>query len=354
MEAHLKLDAIQGLRAVAALMVVWSHAVYSLVEKAGWSTSHLALADFVGGAGVKVFFAISGFVMIQSSAQKFGQVGAPAHFLKRRLVRIVPLYWLATAVYLAKMLLTGDNVVAIQVVKSLLFIPYENDAGSMHPVYGLGWTLNYEMYFYMFFSISLIYKRILGLVFLGLALSSAVLLGSLIEAGAAKSFGAPVFFWTRPIILYFMVGMSVGLAKDRIAKASWLPAIDFVVLCCLLFLVIGGAIGLFSIGLNSLPLGLLSAGLLVSICCMQVVGSNDSHARRWARRLGDASYSIYLTHSFLVGPLARVHAAIGSNLQTVFIVLGLISASVVGLLSFRYIEQPTIRWLMGDRSTRSS
>ena len=84
---------IQALRAVAALMVVAYHAfdlwaVRITQSSGGYWTN--------GAAGVDIFFVISGFVMVVSSRKLVGQPGAALTFMRHRIVRIVPLYWLLT------------------------------------------------------------------------------------------------------------------------------------------------------------------------------------------------------------------------------------------------------------------
>ncbi|MEA2964715.1 MAG: exopolysaccharide production protein ExoZ [Alphaproteobacteria bacterium] len=87
------LVSIQALRAIAALLVFWGHAINAVHQKIEADFPHL-----YGPFGVDLFFVISGFVMVYSSERLFGQPGAPITFFVRRLARIVPLYWLATAV----------------------------------------------------------------------------------------------------------------------------------------------------------------------------------------------------------------------------------------------------------------
>jgi hypothetical protein len=82
-----------GIRAIAALLVFWGHAINAVHQKIEADFPHL-----YGPFGVDLFFVISGFVMVYSSERLFGQPGAPITFFVRRLARIVPLYWLATAV----------------------------------------------------------------------------------------------------------------------------------------------------------------------------------------------------------------------------------------------------------------
>src|SRR5882672_247790 len=135
------LDSVQALRALAALCVVVYH------------------VDFVGrGAfGVDIFFVISGFIICHVTAKDHDG------FLRKRLIRIVPLYWAGTlCLYclglVAPRLLQSEPTLS-GLVNSLLFIPYAKEGGRVYPILFLGWTLNYEMFFYALFACALALNR---------------------------------------------------------------------------------------------------------------------------------------------------------------------------------------------------
>ena len=142
-------DSIQILRAVAALAVVVFHA-----------GQRVAVPFGVGQAGVDIFFVISGFVMwIVSDNGK-----TPIEFIRARILRIVPLYWVATLLMAVgawlglfpRMRVAWDDLLA-----SLFFVPYYSLSSTKEivPVLRQGWTLNYEMFFYVSFALALMLKR---------------------------------------------------------------------------------------------------------------------------------------------------------------------------------------------------
>src|SRR6478609_4729014 len=88
---------VQMLRALAAAMVVLHHIQLNLALGFGLPEALPNLA--VGSAGVDIFFGISGFVMVISSDRLFARPGAAKTFITRRLIRIVPLYWAVTSIY---------------------------------------------------------------------------------------------------------------------------------------------------------------------------------------------------------------------------------------------------------------
>jgi hypothetical protein len=123
------LSSIQVLRGIAAVMVVLFHVC-------GFQ---------IGAAGVDIFFVISGFIMFHTNRNVFGLTGAAILFLKRRILRIAPLYWLCSAFAF------WPGVELKSLVASVLFVPVRSEDGSIHTVLAPGWSLNFEMFFYIVF-----------------------------------------------------------------------------------------------------------------------------------------------------------------------------------------------------------
>ena len=145
---------IQYLRGIAALMVVWHHS----------SSQIPALNRFFPGSsgahGVDLFFVISGFIMAVTTT---GAGLTPLQFLRRRVVRVVPLYWILTLAMVGLALVAPSlfrtlKVTADTLVQSLLFIPHFSTSftDKAWPLLVPGWTLNYEMYFYVILAVILL------------------------------------------------------------------------------------------------------------------------------------------------------------------------------------------------------
>jgi exopolysaccharide production protein ExoZ len=92
-----KLAALQVLRGIAASLVVVDHSILRHVEWADYPPIVKIAAPYSGTLGVAVFFVISGFIMMHTAGDQFGKTGAALAFLRKRIMRIVPLYWAATA-----------------------------------------------------------------------------------------------------------------------------------------------------------------------------------------------------------------------------------------------------------------
>ena len=251
-----------------------------------------ALPDLtLGNAGVDLFFVISGFVMVYASEPMFRRAGGPLQFMTRRLIRIVPLYWLVTTLYLVMALAIPafeKSYSVASVVASYLFIPWPRLDGIMQPLVGQGWTLNYEMFFYAIFAAAVLAPRRIAV-----ALASGVLIVA-VGAGQLYPPASPILaFWVEPIVLEFVFGMVVGLAYREGFRLPKPVAL----------LTVLGGFALMYVAHGHFKSRLLSLGLPAAVI---VAGAafGDFSLRSPAWRpiavVGDASYALYLFHSIPV------------------------------------------------------
>jgi exopolysaccharide production protein ExoZ len=305
----MKLVSIQYARALAALAVVLYHAT---ARGDTWFQ--------VGSAGVDVFFVISGFIMWTVTER---ETKAEA-FLAHRLVRIAPLYWIATLVAAAS--IRPDLV---WLVASALFIPWRAPDGAISPVLVQGWTLQYEMFFYLLFAIGLVLSRRLQL-----ALVTTALLGLSCIGLAAPSQHPVVHTYTDPLLLEFLAGIWLAVIWRGASLPRWVgpPLLTAAVLW---FAVIGvarldpsGWARLFYWGV---PASMLATGFLAL--------EDRMPASRLGLALGDGSYSIYLFHGFISTVVWRL------PLGPMRIPVAVIASAVGGWMIFRLIEAPMTRFL---------
>jgi peptidoglycan/LPS O-acetylase OafA/YrhL len=288
------LPALQALRAAAALAV----AVLHITQQAGAVTGHPGepaygwLRPLPWDAGVDVFFVISGFVMVWSSARAFARPGAARTFLARRIARIVPLYWALTSALVLGALLRpsllseGLDGAWSYVAASYAFLPVRRPDGFIQPVFRLGWTLNYEMLFYAIFAAFMFLPARRAIPAIVAAIVALAATGRVLAPGAA----APAF-WTDPIVLEFAYGVLLGtaaLAGARMPRAARAGL---------------AALALAMLALSdhaTLPRPLawgIPAALLVAAATFGA-STSRSPAMRAAVLLGDASYALYLVHPF--------------------------------------------------------
>jgi len=332
---------IQWLRALAALMIAVHHALHeAALLRGGPSLQGILPLE----AGVDLFFVISGFVMAYSSRDLFGSRSAVLPFLRRRLARIAPIYWVATGLYLT-LALTGWVAVvrpppsAGEIAASIAFLPYQRPDGFVQPVYSLGWTLNYEMFFYLLFALALPFRRERAVPGLVLALMALAAIGLAIPATLA----AP-WFWTRSIILEFGFGLIIGHMALTGLRPT--PRIAAAMACAALLLLALGRLQPALLPDRALLYGLPAA--LMVMGALAVEGGSDNTASRFFARLGDASYALYLLHPFVLRGLAVVAGpALASLPPLLFVALGVTLACVLAMIVWRWFERPLTRALQG-------
>src|SRR5947209_6965123 len=205
----MQIVAIQILRALAAISVSIGHAQAFIgipMERQGQIFGWNFLLPW--GAGVDLFFVISGFIMVSSSERLFAAPGGAKVFGWRRLSRIVPLYWCAMVLLLIKMAVLHKPMPdAASLVTSFFFIPWDTQGtGVPRPIYDLGWTLNYEMFFYTVFALCIWLRRELAVALIAVLLSALTLVGLAFHPHSPQ-----LFFWMQPIVLEFVFGMAIAL-----------------------------------------------------------------------------------------------------------------------------------------------
>ena len=348
-----RLDALQALRAMAAAMVVWVHAFATYGEKIG------ALPDWglnysIGSLGVKLFFCISGFIIFTSSAGLSPGKASVSLFARRRLIRIVPLYWCATIIYALKLAVQGHIPGTEQFIYSLLFIPYADASGLMRPVLGQGWTLNFEMFFYVTLGVSLFFARNIRLTAVSAILLLVMFLRSagILMASDNQFFNA-IFLLADSYLLFFLAGMLIGVLADFkntrvLATLRWEIASLTVAVLLLGFI-------LFIPNAHLGEPGLVAVEILLCVVCVFVcvkAGGAVTAGKKmktfgrmqsYVVLAGDGSYSTYLTHGFVMGPAARLLSATHIAVSPVIFVLCMVLVcTIVGMLIFRYFETPLL------------
>ena len=321
---------IQYLRAVAALMVVWLHA------RDNFSWVKTQFPSEAGASGVDLFFVISGFIMVYTT---YGKNITPGQFMARRLERIAPLYWLATLAVvivaaLAPALLKSTLLSSPHILASFAFIPMRSPAfpDNYWPLVIPGWTLNYEMAFYAVFAVTLWLQGVWRLLALGTVLAGVVL------CGIAFNLQGVAGFYANPIILIFLAGAIIGYgyASGRLKPSQWGGAL-MVSLGFALWLGMQHVQGDYSFLRAGLPATLIVIGFC-RIPALQLTWLS------WLSKLGDASYSIYLTHVFVLAFLRNVLQRIGISIENatsgwLYMFLSLALSAGCGLLIFRFIEK---------------
>jgi len=345
-----QLVSLQALRFIAAGMVVYVHALATYADKVAPISGTLTPAA-LGEFGVKLFFCISGYIIYLSSGQLRAGTATALDFMQRRLTRIVPLYWTATLLYALKLAAQGDPPVLLDIVRSLLFLPYADENGLMRPVLGVGWSLNYEMMFYLLFAGTLLLRPGRRPAVLGAALAVLLFFRYTFPPGdAAGALHVGLYLLGDHYLLYFLAGLAIAWLQKDGRLYRHLP--QFSPRTTILALL--GLISLYCIPvmLTSMPRMLMEALMAVIcivcllLCTLERQGTHESPtlAVRLLKLGGDASYCTYLTHGFVMGPCARLIDLLGHETGPLpFAFSMLVLCSTTGILFYCLFEKPLLR-----------
>lgn len=353
--SHGRIESIQVMRGCAAMAVVFHHACRAVTLKFPTNV-HLIAATPVttsflvpmGATGVDLFFVLSGFLMVYISGPY--RAGRPiSDFLVHRAIRIWPLYVLVTLALCALMTVhTGLSNPDLQPHRflGLLFIPTFDYAGMIHPILGVGWTLNYEALFYLVFAAALLFRS----TFIALFAILAAVMGTGWLLPASWAFHD---FLGNTIIIEFCYGVLIALCLDRLPIRWPLP---WMILGAGLLLLHPATIE-FGDHFRFIRQGIGAAMLFIGV--LRMYGPWPS----WLLALGNASYSLYLVHNVVIyyamAPLARRAARyLTFTGSTEACALLCIAASVIaGFLCYRLFERPLtgyLRELVSARSVRTA
>ena len=312
-----RLESIQVLRAIAAIGVVFTHAITRISTVFPDASHHSLLTGTdgqltAGDAGVDLFFVISGFIMLHVHRNNFGQMRAPVNFMTKRILRIVPIYWFLTTVALIVLMVAPQlftthyrGIDLPWIIGSYLFVPIAPPGWNATPVVGVGWTLNFEMFFYVVFALALFLpcRLGLGLMFAGF--------GCLVAIGAVLQPSLPVLgLVTNWLLLDFLMGVAVAwwlLVRGRLATGPALALLAAGVLCL--------AVAIAWPPPEEGPLRVLKWGIPTALIvwAMSSIEIPEGYSRKLLSSLGDASYSIYLFQFFALPGWARVMQAAGAK-----------------------------------------
>lgn len=330
---------IQGLRAIAALMVVIAHVFWPLEPlRAHWIVPYV---DSVGPAGVDLFFVISGFVVYLSADRlgkkttSNGRFSSFREFSIKRIFRIYPVYWIAFGVatlLMTKVELAPEWMAQKPWWKLMLLIDQPNNRIQA------AWTLQFEMYFYAICALAILLFPRKILLILG------AWLATVLAAWLAAYWGYTATFsiWMTPMVLEFAFGIVVA----RLAMRSYSEfavsslAIGF---CGLL---LGAVIFRKGGGWWDLPamwrvlcFGLPSGFIVYGFMAVEQ-RKMWTFSPAWIA-LGDSSYSLYLWHQLLFAVMASWYTSSGivNHVPLEILALSFVAiAIVVGFASYHYIE----------------
>ena len=337
---HTVIASVQFLRAVAALMVLIFHAAYAVHTYGGYEYPY----SNAGAAGVDIFFVVSGFVITYiTNSRPF----SPLDFMVRRLIRIAPVYWFYTTVALVVILSLPNlaahlNYTPSHVVMSYVFILSRNNDNIVGTLHGMGWTICYEMYFYMLFAVMMATLRRFAIH----GVACIIIFGAVLEHIIVAPPFALVAISALP--LEFLAGCL--LAKLYI-RGVFLTAVPALAAVALGFALIYWAGALSLVASERDPWRVVFFGL-PGVCLVAGLLSLDARGLIWFPRftiaIGDASYSLYLSHQFVLYAVGKGWVLLGlqNHLPAAFLYgVAVIVPILAAILAYRWLERPLTRWL---------
>ncbi|WP_165349905.1 MULTISPECIES: acyltransferase [unclassified Mesorhizobium] len=329
-----ELYGLQMLRAIAAFAVIVRHTLEMSYGSAGRFTPPWIAKS--GGAGVDLFFVISGFIMVYVSFPPGRLPDSPKDFMVKRATRIFPLYWICSVAIVAISavgFLRNRHIESSTILNSVFLLPGDK-------LVFVAWTLSYEIYFYLIFAICLAIGK---MPFTSISAMIVMILG-VVFGGRIQN---PIFadFVSSPLVLEFCFG--IVLAVLFCAGAQWrVPAVV-------------GALGFLAIIVASIvavsPEGLSEAsrvifwGLPAALIVAAFLNVDRPRSRlgRAAVLLGDASYALYLTHIFVMlgyGWLIK-STFVGGVSQVPFVPAIISICIIVGVLTHLLMEKPILEFI---------
>ncbi len=285
---RLRYEGVQALRAVAVLLVMLTHLKYAGdFSRVSWIRNH------AGAGGVDIFFVISGFVICASAESlNFGA----GRFFENRFTRIAPLYWLTTLPLLLSMLKKGAVPSVGSWVNSFLFLPVLDFGGMSRVINPMGWSLSFEFWFYVQFSLALVAARQHAWrVVLGALVAESLLIGLFYRG----SYFFPTFIST-PLTLEFGAGILIYRFRNRISSNVAALALAGALVLCVVSWIAGAAEPPFGDTIGNYFAGLRRAATwgLLGVCLVILVVYRDRRpGMRWPKpllRMGDYSFSLYM------------------------------------------------------------
>jgi exopolysaccharide production protein ExoZ len=328
-----QLKGIQFGRGVAACLVVLFHAGHQLAlpQYVGHPFSLTSLFRF-GNSGVDFFFVLSGFIIFHVHSVDIGRPRRLAHYVRQRLTRIYPIYWIVTAFVIATLVAKHDwpALDIFRVIKSILLLPDTKD-----PILGPAWTLIHEMAFYSVFAVAIISVRA------GLVVAAAALALTFVNVQNPTPI---VALFQSPLHYEFAMGVFAAFAVQR----SWLgPAWLLGAIGLIVFVV-----GAWLVNAGHMPevsdparmwFGFASFFLITALAKAELAGQLKVPAL--GNYLGAASYSVYLVHVIVLGLAARLlfHFRLAHDLPEATALLICLAALVAGCVLHSAVEMPLLK-----------
>ncbi len=329
-------EILQAYRGLAAGAVVFDHLHFQSAQHQGAGL----LPEFFrfGHLGVDFFFVLSGFIIQHVHGADAGRPERAGEYLWRRIARVWPLLALLTTLKLVYMLVLGAGVREEKFELGVVVASYLSLPQPGWPVLDVAWTLQHEALFYALFLVPILLGRGAWRVVLGAWLA---LIALVLVRGAPPSF--PVSFLASPLNAEFLLGVAACLWLQRRPpgpRAALALLVAGLAASALGFWLYSGA---RTSEEKSVRLVLALGLMLVLVASVTLERTGRVRAPRWLHALGDASYSLYLWHGFVIGGALVAWSRLPAALQAwprAYLAVVALAAFVSSLWLHRWIERP--------------
>ena len=305
-----------------------------------------------GAAGVDIFFPISGFVLYLTASSVLRRPQTPGawhDFAWRRVVRVAPMYWFFTTLKLLLFFAVPATMLHFQfrlwnAIAAYLFLPAFNNMGQPEPPLVVGWTLAYEMLFYLIVTLAIAWRMPLLRFCAGI-----LVILSLVGLVIPHRWGGLTYL-ADPIELEFLAGMLIAAGAERLRR---LPAAVPLLLAALAPALLSASPILL---VEFMPRRVLVWGIPGALLVLAAVALESRFAfsrQRVLLLLGDASFSLYLTHTFIVPAVRVLFTRLnleGTFSMILFFATGLLVCLAVAIVFHLYVELPVLNWLSRRRA----
>lgn len=345
------------LRALAVILVIYNH---SMIIGSDNKYAESIQRNFLflrhwTSIGLDLFFVISGLIMTIVTQSYLKKPSGWFNFFLKRMLRIIPLYWLYSIVVYFERYFLKHPVEPGEIAKTILFFPIFAAKDAIYPIIGQGWSLTYEMYFYILIVVFLFFKS--KNIF-------RVLLATLLILAIGGYFINPanvsLKFICTPILLEFALGVAVGIGYHYVTAYYQKLKLNTVKTLSVTATIIGLLLMLASLFYNSEHISnpfyvitdntiAMSRSLIWGVpCSIFVFGllfmelSFNLQIPKSLIKIGDASFSGYLVHILVIITVGKLYSKFGFNNGDAFIIIASILSILASLPLYQYIEKPLL------------